>query len=149
MATARAIGAYPSWSVITEAELLHDERLRIQRELDLPTAAREAIAANLDVLATDRFVSAGAHVVRAARSALYPQLSISSLTQVIDKDRAEAGLGSQPQRLYLGSVDVSQLVYSDAARANVDIQGHLQMSREQRDSIERTGPKPETSSPSR
>lgn len=131
LATARAIGAYPSWSVITEAELLDDERRDVARRLDLPTAAREAVAANLDVRTADRFVAAGTQAVRAAKSALYPQVSLSSRTQVIDKDRAEVGFGSQPQRLYLGSVGVSQLLYSDAAGADVDIQEQLQASREQ------------------
>ncbi|HSC27816.1 MAG TPA: TolC family protein, partial [Vicinamibacterales bacterium] len=131
MSTARAIGVHPRWSIITEAEILHDARLGIQRRLDLATAAREVVVQNLDVLAADRFVAAGAQTIREARSALYPQLSISGRMQVIDADRAGASLGSQPQRLYLGSAGVSQLIYSDAALANVDIQEHLQASREQ------------------
>lgn len=131
MATARAIGAYPSWSVMTEAEILHDDREDIQRQLDLMSVARMALDVNLDLLAQGRFVAAGAQDVQVARSVRFPQLNVSGLTQFIDKDRAEASFGSQPQRAFVGRAGVSQLIYSDAALAGVEIEQQVQEARVQ------------------
>ena len=43
MATARAIGVYPTWSVLTEAELLHERVKEVERKLSLESAVLEAI----------------------------------------------------------------------------------------------------------
>jgi hypothetical protein len=50
MATGRAIGFYPSWSALTEAELLNEKVERVERRLSLESAVRESIAANLGAL---------------------------------------------------------------------------------------------------
>ncbi|MCG8636773.1 MAG: hypothetical protein MI863_23270, partial [Desulfobacterales bacterium] len=48
MATARAIGVYPGWSILTEADLLHEEDESIDRTLDIRQAVAEALFANPD-----------------------------------------------------------------------------------------------------
>ena len=131
MATARAIGVHPDWRVLTEAELLHDEPPNLARRIDLAAAAREAVAANLDLAAADRSVAAGRQSVRAARAALLPQVTASGGAETIDRDRSEGSFGLQPAWTAAGSVGVSQLLYSDAARARASIEDHRQTSREQ------------------
>ena len=131
IATARAIGAHPSWRVMTEAELLRDQPANVARRLSLASAAREAVAANLDLAAADRSVAAGRQAVRAARAALRPQLTASSGVETIDRDRAESSFGLQPVWTTASSVGVSQLLYSDGARARAAIEGHVQTSREE------------------
>ena len=128
--TARAIGVYPSWSIWTEVEIIGDRERGFQRQLSLSTAAQEAVTANLELLATNRFVAAGDQERRIARSVLYPQVSVAGFGEVIDRDRA-ASFSGGPQRLGVASASVSQLLYSDGARANVQIQDELQLSREQ------------------
>ncbi|MCY4440654.1 MAG: hypothetical protein OXE53_10665 [Deltaproteobacteria bacterium] len=59
VATAWAIGVHAEWRVLTEGELLHDEPPNEERRLSLAAAAREAVAANLDLLAADRSVAPG------------------------------------------------------------------------------------------
>ena len=131
MATARAIGVHPDWRVLTEAELLHDDPPNVGRRLSLASAAREAVAANLDLLAANRSVAAGRQAVRVARAALRPQVMAAGRLETIDRDRAEGSFGLQPVWTSLGSVGVSQLLYSDGARARATIEGHVQTSREQ------------------
>ena len=131
MATARAIGAHPDWRVMTEAELLDSEPPNAGRRLSLASAAREAVAANLDLAAADRSVAAGRQAVRAARAALRPQIAASGGAETIDRDRAESSFGLQPVWTSAGSVGVSQLLYSDGARARAAIERHVQTSREQ------------------
>jgi len=130
MATARAIGIYPSWSMYTDAELLHLEQTATRR-LGLSAVAREAIQVNLDLAATERSVAGGAEEIRKARASFLPQLGISTSTQMVDSDRATLSFGALPQFGIRGSATVRQLIYSEQARANLDIQRHLQLSREQ------------------
>ena len=131
MATARAIGVYPDWRVLTEAELLHDAPPTAARRLSLVTAAQEAVAANLDLAADERRVAAGRQIVRESRAVLRPRVSASGFAEQIDPDRATASFGVLPAWLAGGSVGVSQLLYSDAALAEVEIQEHRQATREQ------------------
>ena len=131
LATARAIGAHPDWRVMTEAELLHSEPPNVGRRLGLASAAREAVAANLDLAAADRSVAGGRQAVRAARAALRPQITAFGGAETIDRDRAESSFGLQPVWTSAGSVGVSQLLYSDGARARATIERHVQTSREQ------------------
>ena len=131
MATARAIGVYPDWRVLTEAELLHDAPPVAGGHLSLATAAREALAANLDLAADERGMAAGRQSVRESRAVLRPRVSTSGVAERIDPDRATASFGILPAWLAGGSVGVSQLLYSDAALAEVEIQEHRQKTREQ------------------
>ena len=128
--TARAIGVSPPWSVITEAELITAPESEVGRQLTLASAVQEAAVTNRDLAAADRAVAAGAQTVRRARSRLLPQLQVAGLATLIDADRAEASVGSQPQRTLLGEAALTQLVFSEPAWADVAIQGRLQQSRE-------------------
>jgi outer membrane protein TolC/ABC-type uncharacterized transport system substrate-binding protein len=126
MRTARAIRVFPSWAVLTEAVLIDAERTDIERRLTLLDAAQEAVERNLDLAAQEFVVAAGAQDIRAARSVLLPQAELSALGTLIDKDRAEASFGSQPQRTLTATVGVSQLLFSESAWANLSIQHRLQ-----------------------
>jgi outer membrane protein TolC len=129
MASARAIDVYPSLSMLTEADLLNEERKDIQRVLTLEKAVREALAANLDLAAADRNVAAGAQEVLQARSQLLPQVGISSGGTIIDEDRARVSGGMLPERAWTGSAAATQLIYSDKAWSDHTVQKRLQNSR--------------------
>ena len=77
MSTARAIHVYPSFALMTVAELLHQKREDVRRTLTLRLAMEESVAANLDLAARDRAVAAGAEGISIARSFLLPQLDVS------------------------------------------------------------------------
>ena len=128
--TARAVGVDPDWDVLTEAELLGSERPDPVRRLDLASAAREAVAANLDLAAFVETVAAGRETVREARAGLLPGITAAGRGEIVDRDRADGSFGLQPRWLTAGSVGFTQLLYSDAAWANVQIQDRLQESRE-------------------
>ena len=131
MATARAVGVDPDWRLLTEAELVQDDPPPAVRRLSLAVAAREALAANLDLAAEDRAVAAGREIVRTARAAHRPQLSLWGVSQHVDRGRAESSLGLLPAWSGGGSVGVSQVLYSDAVSANVEIAERRQEGREQ------------------
>ena len=129
MATARAIGSYPSFRVLIEAELLNEEEEKIPRRLSLYTAMREAVSVNLDLAAADRRVAAGLGEVGIARSALLPQVDIGSLASMIDQDRAKSGLGNNPEQAVFATGSLRQLLYSDSAWSNFTVQEKTQESR--------------------
>ena len=132
MATARAIAVFPSWGMITEAELLNEEdRTDIGRQGSLASVAREAVFANRDLRAAERTLTGGLERIRRARADLFPRIGVGSSGNVIDKDRAQAGFGSAGRQTYAGSVGLSQVIYSDQVRAGLDIERHLQVSRQQ------------------
>jgi outer membrane protein TolC len=131
MTTARAVGVSPSWAVLTEAEVIAEERKDVQRELDLYSAAKEAIEVNLDLVAKGYYVAAGAQDVNDARAKLLPEVNLSGLGVVIDHDRAEASFGQQAERTLSGSVTATQVVFSEPAWANLSIKRSIQKTREQ------------------
>jgi outer membrane protein TolC len=136
MATARAIGVYPPFSVLGEAELLDEEAEEIKRQLSLASAVQEAIGSNLDLAAQDRAVAAGQQEVKGARSDLLPQIDVSALGRIIDEDRAEASFGSQAEQTVTGTASLSQVLYADPAWANLSVQKNLQTARlEERESV--------------
>ena len=128
MGTASAIGVSPSWQVVTEAEEINDVP-EAGRRLTLAEAVRGALDTNLNLAVENHVVAAGSKNIGLARSQLLPQLDVSALTTLIDADRAEASIGSQPQRTLVGGVTATQLLYSEPAWANVGIQDDVQLSR--------------------
>jgi len=130
MATARAIEAWPTFRVLTEADLINEEMETIERRLSLYSVVREAVRVNLDLAAADRRVAAGLADVRNARSALLPQIEIGSRATMIDEDRAKAGFGVNPERTMRATGGLSQLLYSDKAWTDFTVQKKTQLSRE-------------------
>jgi len=137
MATARAIGVYPPWKVLTEAVLLNERTESVARAWSLETATSEAVQVNLELAARERLVAAGSQDVARSRSRLLPQVEASATGLVIDEDRASASFGQQAQRSLTGSATVNQLLFSEQAWADLSIQGSLQRARElDRDALE-------------
>jgi outer membrane protein TolC len=130
METARAIGTYPPWEVVTESVLLNERPQEVVRTWNLGDAVREAVRVNLDLAARQRFVSGGESEVARARARLLPQMEVSSIGALIDEDRASASFGQQSQRTLSGSARLTQLLFSESAWADYSIQRSLQESRE-------------------
>lgn len=128
MATARSIGVYPSLVTLTEADLIHEERVA-GRHLTIEKTIEEANLVNLDLAAADRALAAGEESVVEARSTLLPQIGLGAQGVVIDQDRAEASLGIIPERSISGEATLTQSIYIDEAWAGYDVQRYLQDSR--------------------
>lgn len=137
MQTARAIDVYPTWRVITEAELINPEPTNVARTWDLRTVLTAAFHSNLALQATERELEASRKEVNKAWSNWLPQGDISAVLSQIDEDRAAAGFGTNPEKLLTGSAGFTQLLFSEDAMANVSIQKKLLRGREHnRDRVE-------------
>lgn len=130
MATARAVEAWPTFRVLTEADLINEDVEFVKRRLSLYAVVREAVSVNLDLAAADRRVSAGQADIRNARSALLPQIGMGSRATMIDQDRASSGFGANPERTMRATGTLSQLLYSDKAWSDFTVQEKTQLSRE-------------------
>ncbi len=128
MATAKAVGVFPSFALLTEAELIQDVRTQTARKLTLLSAVEEAVSANLDLAVSDRLVAAGRQEVRQARALYYPAVDAASLTTFIDDDRADAS-PTVGQAGINNSLTLTQILYSDSVRANVRINEEVQRGR--------------------
>ena len=123
MATARAMRVYPSWSVVNEAEQIAAAEKPVVRQLTLIAAVQEAVRSNLDLAIMGRAVAAGEQSVRQAKANLLPQIGLSATGIVADEALASP---FQAERQVDGTSTVTQVVYSEAARANASIRGDLQ-----------------------
>ncbi len=130
MTTGNAIDIYPSWAVMTEAQIIKTEEDTEERVLNLMKTVQEALDVNLDLLAKERYVTAGKENISLARANLLPQIDVSATGLQIDKDRAKNSMGQQAERTITGSVTATQVLFSEPAWANLSIQKDLQKSRE-------------------
>jgi len=129
MATARAIGLSPRFDIMNAAVLLHEEAEPQGRELSLSAAAIEAVNVNLDLHAVALGLKATQNNVNIARAALLPQLAANVRYARLNGDNAMVQSGATAKQSTLASINLSQLIYSDQIRANVDIQHYLQNNR--------------------
>jgi outer membrane protein len=131
MQTARAIGSSPKWSVLSEAEVLHELDDASGRMLSLSQTVREARNVNLDLAAADRKVAAGEQSVKEARAGLLPQVSVSAGAFGVDSDRAALSFGNLGKGNLSAGAQVSQLIYSERVKAGYDAEKKVQVVREE------------------
>ena len=130
MRTSRAIGFSPNWQLLTSAELLFEEPelLEVER-LTFSAAVHKAVEVNLSLRIAQANVSAGKENIRLARSVLLPQFDLSGQGVQIEEDDAAAVPG-RSERTTSGSISLDQILYSEPAWANLEIQKQLQNARE-------------------
>ena len=128
MATARQIGLSPSFDLLNDAVLLNRVPDVTGEEYGLVEIARMAIEQNQDLLAETYGVQASFEEIARARANLLPQIGASTAYTVRnDSPLVTAGLSSE--RTADAAFSVDQLLYSDAASANLKIQKEIQKSR--------------------
>jgi outer membrane protein len=128
--TAEAIGVSPRWDLLLEAELVgSDSTLPGAYTFTLPEAIRRISERNLDIRARIREVRAEGLNTAIARSVLFPKIDVNVTGVQIDGDRAVAG--GQPERSATFEASGSQVIFAEAALANLSIQSSLQDARTQ------------------
>lgn len=128
MATARRIGLSPSFEILSEAVLLNQEAEVVGQQFGLVEIARLALQQNQDLQAESFGVQAGLEEISRARANLLPQIGISA-SHTLRKDTPSVAAGVFAERSNDAAVSVDQLLYSDAASANLKIQKALQQTR--------------------
>jgi len=130
MRTARKIDFFPSFSTLSQAEVLYEEDLESARIITFPGLIAELLENNLNLKVASQEVLSGTNEIDKARSNVLPQVDLSASNVIIDKTRAEGSFGMNPQKSTFGSGKFSQVIYSEPAFANIKIQKILQRRRE-------------------
>lgn len=126
--TARKIGVSPTFDVLNQAVLLNQTAEASGTQFGLVDVARIALEQNQDLQAESFGLQAGLEEISRARSSLLPQLGASAnYTTRNDSPSVEAGLF--PENRADAALNFDQLIYSDAAVANLTIQKELQRTR--------------------
>jgi outer membrane protein TolC len=126
MDTARKIGLYPTWRVLTDAELLHED-IPTANRLSLSDAVLTALQANRQVLAARRVVDAGIQTVREVRSSYRPQIEARTEASSINDELAFF----RAPRSWSAAANLSQLIWSDSLGTAIRVEKDTQRSREQ------------------
>ncbi len=127
MATARAIGVWPRFEVLTEAELVGEHGPSGVRELTLGGVMREALRVDRELLASEAFLHAAIEDVALARSALRPGVDLAAAWTFLDEDLAVLG---RAEKSLSAGVFGSWPLWSEGAWADFDVSGHRFASRE-------------------
>ena len=128
MATARAIGLSPSFDVLGDAVKLNEDVEVTGQAYGLVDIARMALDQNQDLLAESYGVQAGLEEIARARANLFPQVGASA-GYTVRKDSLAVSAGLFAERSSDAAISLDQLLYSDAASANLKIQKELQRTR--------------------
>ncbi|MBX2810557.1 MAG: TolC family protein [Myxococcales bacterium] len=113
MATARKIGVYPSFNLMTEARLLEPEKKEAQLHLSLSEAINEACQNNPAYRATMEELKAATAELRESRGQLLPRLDTSGSFTWLDPD-ATTSFGNAERTLSWG-IQAQQILYSPLA----------------------------------
>ena len=128
MATARAIGISPSFDVLSDAVRLFEDAEVTGELYGLVEIARLALEQNQDLRAETYGMQAGLQDIARARANLLPQIGASA-AQTLRKDSPSVAAGLFAERSNDTALSLDQLLYSDAASANLTIQKELQRTR--------------------
>jgi outer membrane protein TolC len=128
MATARLIGISPSFDVLDDAVRLNEEVEATGQQYGLVEIARLAMDENLDLQAEAFGVRAGLEEIARARANLLPQVGASA-GHTLRKDTPFVSAGLFAEHSSDAAISLDQLLYSDAASANLKIQKELQSTR--------------------
>ncbi len=128
MATARYIGLSPSFDVLSEAVLLNQDADVAGPKYGVVEIANLALQQNQDLQAEAFGVEAGLEEIARARANLLPQVGASA-SHSVRKDSPSVMAGVVAERSTDAAISVDQLLYSDAANANLKIQKELQRTR--------------------
>jgi len=113
---------------LNEAVLLNQDVQAAGEQYGLVEIATLAVEQNLDLQAEAFGVQAGLQEIARARANLLPQVG-ASYGQIIRKDSPAVAAGLFAERSRDAAISIDQLLYSDAASANLKIQKELQRTR--------------------
>ena len=129
METAGRLGISPRFDVLSTATLLNEDTVAEGRRWSLSSVAKEALQANLSIRTGMAGLAADAEAEVVARSRPRPQVGTSLGVTQLNDDAAAVLAGGSAERTSTVQLQVSQLLYSESARAAVEVERHRQQAR--------------------
>lgn len=123
--TARKIDFSPSFETLFTANIIGDPTGETQtKKYSFEDIVSRSIEENLNIKIATLDISLSENEVSYAKSEFLPYANSSSTSGIMDKNRPNPALGTS-QYSITGTGEVQQLVYSEAAIANIKIQKYL------------------------
>jgi outer membrane protein TolC len=123
--TVRATGVYPPFALMGRATLVDVTAMPKGAELTLQAAVAEGLRENFGLRSARLDQAIAAENVRSARASLLPSLTASTSLVAIDSKRVDQSFGTRRPLAWSGQLELSQVVYSDPAWANLAVQALL------------------------
>ena len=131
MEAMRAIGVRPTFDILIEAELLHQDKDPAENRVRMGSAMMEAVDRNLDLEVSQKFVEAGEERVKVERGPLIIQADVQSGVTIRDPKRVPpGGLGFVTQYQGQTFARATQSIYSEQAWTRFKSRKLLQEGRE-------------------
>lgn len=125
IATAQKIDFSATFETLFTAEVVGQESVNRGTVYSLNQIVSLSLQNNLAIKLSEEDVNLSSNDVSFAKSQFLPQIEASAMGLQIDEDRATASFGAQAEQTLTGSGSLSQLIYSDQAIANIQIQKYL------------------------
>lgn len=121
MESLRKTERYPNWLLLENAVLINVVNVS-QNELSLKSAISIALENNLRGKISNENLLLANKEVRIAKSVILPKLELSGTAMQLSKNLTEASMGQKGEFTFNGSLSLKQIIYSEAAYANIAIQ---------------------------
>ena len=118
MESLRLTDRFPKWSDLANAVLLNATKMPGE-ELTLHQAIALALENNLQGKITDQDLLMAEKDIRIAKANVLPQVEVSGMGLQLSENLVEASMGQRGEFTITGSVSLKQVIYSEAAYANI------------------------------
>ncbi len=122
MKTVNKTNVFPSWQILTQATLINVNDVDTDRIINLKSCIVEALSNNLNLKIAQKETQLVERDVAIAQSNYLPQVGVSSTGVLIDENSAEFSFGRKGEFTWSASGNLSQLILSEPALANIAIQ---------------------------
>lgn len=130
METARQIGIYPSFELMSSATLYNLDAIQTDNKLSLQKAIAQALQNNLNIKIEKTDVDIADTEIGIAKSDLLPQIDASTSLSLMDEVTTFTRQGAQGRANLILSGKLSQVIFAEPILANVAIQKMLKESEE-------------------
>lgn len=118
MESLRLTDKFPQWAVLENAVLLNVTKIPGE-ELTLHKAIAGALENNLQGKITDQDLLLAEKDIRIAKANILPQVEASGTAVQLSENLVESAMGQKGEFTVTGSVALKQVIYSEAAYANI------------------------------
>lgn len=118
MKSLRLAGRFPKWTDLENAILLNVTKMPGE-ELSLHQAIARALENNLQGKINDEYLLMAEKDIRIAKANVLPQVEVSGMGVQLSENLVEASMGQRGEYTITGSVSLKQVIYSEAAYANI------------------------------
>lgn len=122
MHTIRISRVYPPFDLLNTATLVEVTRMADNAALGLQAAVAEALETNFDLQRARLDVPIAVQSARSARGDLLPELTASTTLATTDQETVNSARGTRNQTTWSGSLELKQVIFADAAWANLTVQ---------------------------